>query len=222
MSRPDLERAIRSLAATASPTPLPDADLIWQRAAVRARWRQCELATRSIRVAERAACIVCAVTGTAWFSSSRCARASRRCSVRRTQRWHGCWEWRLRRPQRSPWFWSGRCRRKNRPRVNPFTTLPRPRQLHRQLGCPRDGRLHVRVHGAAYGQAVGRFHDKDFARPPGPGGASVPEGMLSHARRATSPAHHVAPDAPPASVMHPQAGRIRHVCHPNPCHGVRS
>jgi hypothetical protein len=64
MSHRDLEVALRTLAATTdSSKPLPDADLVWQRAAACARWQQCELATESIRVAERAACIVCAVTG---------------------------------------------------------------------------------------------------------------------------------------------------------------
>jgi hypothetical protein len=64
MSQPDLEAAMRTLAtATRSPAPLPDADLVWRRAAARARWRQYELATRSTRLAERVAGIVCAVTG---------------------------------------------------------------------------------------------------------------------------------------------------------------
>ena len=64
MSRTDLELAMRTLAARAgNPVPLPEADLVWQRAAVRAQLRQGELATRPIRLAERAACIACAVTG---------------------------------------------------------------------------------------------------------------------------------------------------------------
>ncbi len=64
MSHTDLELELRTLAATTdSPKLLPDADLLWQRAAARARWRQYELATRSIRMAEWVACIVCAVTG---------------------------------------------------------------------------------------------------------------------------------------------------------------
>jgi hypothetical protein len=64
MSRLNFERAMRTLAATAGrPAPLPDADLVWQRAAARAQWRQYELATQPIRLAERAACIACAVTG---------------------------------------------------------------------------------------------------------------------------------------------------------------
>jgi hypothetical protein len=55
---------MRTLAATAgNPAPLPDADLIWQRARTRERWRQYELATRPIRVAERTACVVCAAAG---------------------------------------------------------------------------------------------------------------------------------------------------------------
>jgi hypothetical protein len=64
MSQPDLELAIRTLAASAGGSkPLPDADMVWQRAAARERWRQYELATRSVRVAELATCIVCVVTG---------------------------------------------------------------------------------------------------------------------------------------------------------------
>jgi hypothetical protein len=65
MSRPDIEDAMRGLAAAAVPGAPPDADLIWRRAAVRARWRQYDRATRSIRVAEAAACVVCAATGAA-------------------------------------------------------------------------------------------------------------------------------------------------------------
>ncbi len=61
MSQPDFEAAMRTLAADAdTPAPLPHPDLVWQRAAARARWRQRELATRPIRLVEWTACIVCA------------------------------------------------------------------------------------------------------------------------------------------------------------------
>lgn len=63
MIQPDLELAMRTLAEAPANSPLPDADLVWQRAAVRARWEQYERATRSIRIAEGAAGIVCAATG---------------------------------------------------------------------------------------------------------------------------------------------------------------
>ena len=64
MSRPDFELAMRTLAATADTSkPLPDADLVWRHAAALARCRQYELATKSIRVAERTVGIVCALTG---------------------------------------------------------------------------------------------------------------------------------------------------------------
>lgn len=68
MSHPDLERAMRTLAATAgSQAPLPDADTIWELAAAREQWRLRELATRPIRLAEGAACVACGATGVVAF-----------------------------------------------------------------------------------------------------------------------------------------------------------
>jgi len=66
MNQPDFEQAMRTLAAQAvSPVPLPDVDLIWQRAAVRERRRQAELVLRPVRLAEWLACVVCAAAGVA-------------------------------------------------------------------------------------------------------------------------------------------------------------
>jgi hypothetical protein len=68
MSRPDLERAMRMLAATAgSRAPLPDSDAVWELAAARERLRLRELATRPIRWAEGAACAACGAAGVAAF-----------------------------------------------------------------------------------------------------------------------------------------------------------
>ena len=77
MSRPDLEFAMRTLAAsTGSPAPLPDGELIWRRAAARVRWRQYELATRPLRVAEGTAAVVCAAAGAAALFTLRPAFAA--------------------------------------------------------------------------------------------------------------------------------------------------
>jgi uncharacterized membrane protein len=68
MSRPDLERAMRTLAGMAgSPAPLPDADTVWELAAVREQWRLREMATRPIRLAEAAGCVACSAAGVAAF-----------------------------------------------------------------------------------------------------------------------------------------------------------
>ena len=72
MNRPDIKLAVRTLrVATDLSMPLPDPGLIWQRAAARSRWRQYEQVTRSIRLAEWAACIVCAITGIAGIRARR-------------------------------------------------------------------------------------------------------------------------------------------------------
>ncbi len=66
MSRMELNEAMRALAVTPeNRAPLPDPGLVWQRAVNRERWRQYERATRSIRVAETAACVVCGAAGLA-------------------------------------------------------------------------------------------------------------------------------------------------------------
>ena len=72
MSQPDFQSILRTLASgTDSAASLPSADLVWQRAAVRARWEQYERATQAIRVAERAACVVCVVAGIAGLAALR-------------------------------------------------------------------------------------------------------------------------------------------------------
>jgi hypothetical protein len=66
MSQPDFKGMMRILAAAEDiAATLPDADVVWERALARAEWRQRELATRAIRLAERLALIACAAAGIA-------------------------------------------------------------------------------------------------------------------------------------------------------------
>jgi hypothetical protein len=66
MSQPDIELAMRRLAAkTEHPKALPDARLIWQRAALLPQWERYDSATRIVHLAEQAAGILSGAVGLA-------------------------------------------------------------------------------------------------------------------------------------------------------------
>lgn len=72
MSEDSVQASLRALAASTTPGPrLPTADLVWRRAAVRARFRQAERVAKFIRLVEGVAGAVSILTAILVFLTAR-------------------------------------------------------------------------------------------------------------------------------------------------------